>query len=144
MHIVTDTMGNFLAVHVHAANIHDTWCGVFTFEKAFFTIRQLSEYVQIMFTGNTLKTTFKIFIISEWIFQKNLISLLKSYQNIGELNALFRGCIVQDAYQNTIKSELFMLNLWSLFLICIFYLNVLTLLVRVLKDIGIILVDTLY
>ena len=35
-HIVTDTMGNLLAVHVHAANIHDTKGGVFTFEKALF------------------------------------------------------------------------------------------------------------
>ena len=29
-------MGNLLAVHVHAANIHDTKGGVFTFEKALF------------------------------------------------------------------------------------------------------------
>ena len=29
-------MGNILAVHVHAANIHDTNGGVFTFEKALF------------------------------------------------------------------------------------------------------------
>lgn len=35
-HIVTDTMGNLLAVHVHAANVHDTKGGVFIFEKALF------------------------------------------------------------------------------------------------------------
>ena len=35
-HIVTDTMGNLLAIHVHAANIHDTRGGVYTFEKALF------------------------------------------------------------------------------------------------------------
>lgn len=35
-HTVTDIMGNILAVHVHAANIHDTKGGVFTFEKALF------------------------------------------------------------------------------------------------------------
>ena len=35
-HIVTDTMGNLLCVHVHAANIHDTKGGVFTFEKALY------------------------------------------------------------------------------------------------------------
>ena len=35
-HIVTDIMGNIPAVHVHAANIHDTNGGVFTFEKALF------------------------------------------------------------------------------------------------------------
>lgn len=35
-YIVTDTMGNLLAVHVHAANIHDTKGGVYTFEKALY------------------------------------------------------------------------------------------------------------
>ena len=35
-HIVTDTMGNLLAIHVHAAYIHDTKGGVYTFEKALF------------------------------------------------------------------------------------------------------------
>ena len=30
-HIVTDIMGNLLCIHVHAANIHDTKGGVFTF-----------------------------------------------------------------------------------------------------------------
>ena len=29
-------MGNFLCVHVHAANIHDTKGGVYTFEKALY------------------------------------------------------------------------------------------------------------
>ena len=29
-------MGNLLAVHVHAANIHDTKGGVYTFEKALY------------------------------------------------------------------------------------------------------------
>ena len=33
-HIVTDTMGNLLCIHVHAANIHDTKGGVYTFEKS--------------------------------------------------------------------------------------------------------------
>ena len=33
-HIVTDTMGNLLCVHVHAGNIHDTKGGVYTLEKA--------------------------------------------------------------------------------------------------------------
>ena len=35
-HIVTDTMGNLLCIHVHAANIHDTKGGVYTFEKAIY------------------------------------------------------------------------------------------------------------
>ncbi len=35
-HIITDTIVNLLAVHVHAENVHDTKGGVFTFEKALF------------------------------------------------------------------------------------------------------------
>ena len=35
-HLVTDTMGNLLCVHVHAANIHDTKGGVYTSEKALY------------------------------------------------------------------------------------------------------------
>ena len=35
-HIVTDIMGNILAVHVHVTNIHDTKGRVFTFENALF------------------------------------------------------------------------------------------------------------
>ena len=31
-----DTMGNLLCIHVHAANIHDTKGGVYTFEKALY------------------------------------------------------------------------------------------------------------
>jgi putative transposase len=34
-HIVTDTMGNILAVVVHAANVHDTVAGIMALRKAF-------------------------------------------------------------------------------------------------------------
>jgi len=34
-HIVTDTMGNLLAIKVHAANIHDTKSGIDPAKKAF-------------------------------------------------------------------------------------------------------------
>ena len=34
-HIVVDTMGNMLAVSVHAANIHDTKAGISPAAKAF-------------------------------------------------------------------------------------------------------------
>ena len=33
-HIVVDTMGNLLSVHVHAANIHDTKSGIWPARKA--------------------------------------------------------------------------------------------------------------
>ena len=35
-HIVVDTMGNLLAVSVHAANVHDTKSGINPAKKAFF------------------------------------------------------------------------------------------------------------
>ena len=35
-HIVTDTTGNLLCIRVHAANIHDTKGGIYTFEKALY------------------------------------------------------------------------------------------------------------
>lgn len=35
-HIVTDTMGNLLCVHVHASDVHDTKERVYTFEKALY------------------------------------------------------------------------------------------------------------
>ncbi len=69
-HIVTDIIGNILAVHVHAANIHDTKGSVFTFEKAPFTIRQYSVYVLTTLTESISKIILKSFIISEWIFQR--------------------------------------------------------------------------
>lgn len=62
-HIVTDIMGNILAVHVHAANIHDTKGGVFTFEKALFTIRLYKAYVLTALTKSISRTYLKNFII---------------------------------------------------------------------------------
>ena len=41
-YIVTDTMGNLLCIHVHAANIHDTKGGVYTFEKDFLSVSPFS------------------------------------------------------------------------------------------------------
>ncbi len=62
-HIVTDIMRNILAVHVHAANIHDTKGGVFTFEKALFTIRLYKAYVLTALTKSISRTYLKNFII---------------------------------------------------------------------------------
>ncbi len=66
-HIVTDTLGNLLCVHVHAANIHDTKGGAFTFEKA------LYRYPAIIAEGyrGTFKITFEIQPLRwkvEWTF----------------------------------------------------------------------------
>jgi putative transposase len=43
-HIVTDTMGNLLAVVVHAANIHDTKSGINPAKKAFKKYRTIKKF----------------------------------------------------------------------------------------------------
>ena len=60
-HIVTDTMGNLLAVHVHAANIHDTKSGVFTFEKALFYYPSLVGVCSDNAYRKHFKNTFETF-----------------------------------------------------------------------------------
>ena len=60
-HIVTDTMGNLLCVHVHAANIHDTKSGVFTFEKALFRYPTIIAGCADQGYRGTFKNTFELF-----------------------------------------------------------------------------------
>jgi len=43
-HIVTDTMGNLLAVVVHAANIHDTKSGINPAKKAYEKYRTIQKF----------------------------------------------------------------------------------------------------
>ncbi|MFR0737490.1 MAG: transposase [Oscillospiraceae bacterium] len=60
-HIVTDTMGNPLCVHVHAGNIHDTKGGVYTFEKALYRYPTLIGVRADQGYRGTFKNTFEIF-----------------------------------------------------------------------------------
>lgn len=60
-HIVTDIMGNLLAVHVHAANIHDTKGGVYTFEKALYHYLSIESGCANEGYRGTFKNTFEIF-----------------------------------------------------------------------------------
>ena len=60
-HIVTDTMGNLLCVHVHAGNIHDTKGGVYTFEKALYRYPTLIGVRADQGDRGTFKNTFEIF-----------------------------------------------------------------------------------
>ena len=60
-HIVTDTMGNLLCVHVHAGNIHDTKGGVYTFEKALYRYPTLIGVRADQGYRGTFKNTFEIF-----------------------------------------------------------------------------------
>ncbi len=54
-------MGNLLCVHVHAANIHDTKSGVFTFEKALFRYPAIIAGCANQGYRRTFKNTFEIF-----------------------------------------------------------------------------------
>ena len=60
-HIVTDTMGNLLCVHVHAGNIHDTKGGVYTLEKALYHYPTLIGVCADQGYRGTFKNTFEIF-----------------------------------------------------------------------------------
>lgn len=52
-------MGNLLAVHVHAANIHDTKGGVYTFEKASLSLSDNQRSVQIKGIEEHLRTYYR-------------------------------------------------------------------------------------
>ena len=60
-HIVTDTMGNLLCVHVHTGNIHDTKGGVYTLEKALYHYPTLIGVCADQGYRGTFKNTFEIF-----------------------------------------------------------------------------------
>ena len=57
-------MGNLLAVHIHAANIHDTKGGVFPFEKAFYKyptiIGVCADYTYHKYFKNILEEFYNI------------------------------------------------------------------------------------
>lgn len=54
-------MGNLLCVHVHAANIHDTKGGVFTFEKALYHYPTIIAGCADQGYRRTFKNTFELF-----------------------------------------------------------------------------------
>lgn len=54
-------MGNLLCVHVHAANIHDTKGGVYTFEKALYRYPTIIGGRADQGYRGTFKNTFEIF-----------------------------------------------------------------------------------
>jgi len=60
-HIVTDTMGNLLCVHIHAANIHDTKGWVYTFEKALYRYPTIIGGRADQGYRGTFKNTFEIY-----------------------------------------------------------------------------------
>lgn len=80
-HIVTDIMGNILAVHIHAANIHDTKGECYVFANA------LQKYSSIKAgcADEGYRRTFKRLIeaTSELTFRSKSSPSLKFCQNDG-------------------------------------------------------------
>lgn len=70
-------MGNLLAVHVHAANIHDTKGGVFTFEKALFYSPSLIGVCADNAYRKHFKDTFETFYNIKVDISKRLDSTFK-------------------------------------------------------------------
>lgn len=54
-------MGNLLCVHIHAANIHDTKGGVYTFEKALYRYPTIIAGLADQGYRGIFKNTFEIF-----------------------------------------------------------------------------------
>lgn len=54
-------MGNLLCVHVHAANIHDTKGGVYTFEKAIYRYHMIKGVRADQGCRGTFKNTLELF-----------------------------------------------------------------------------------
>ena len=82
-HIVTDIMGNILAVHIHAANVHDTKGGCYIFANA------LQKYPSIKagcadggYRG-TFKRVIEALLASELTFRSKSSPNLKCCQNDG-------------------------------------------------------------
>ena len=57
-------MGNLLAVHIHAANIHDTKSGIYTFEKAIYKYSAINgvcaDYVYHKYFKNIIEEFYNI------------------------------------------------------------------------------------
>lgn len=70
-------MGNLLAVHVHAANVHDTKGGVFTFEKALFYYPSLIGVCADNAYRKHFKNTFETFYNIKVDISKRLDSTFK-------------------------------------------------------------------
>lgn len=76
-HTVTDIMGNILAVHVHAANVHDTKGGVFTLEKALFYYPTIQGVCADNAYRKHFKNTFETFYNIKVDISKRLDSTFK-------------------------------------------------------------------
>ena len=96
--IVTDIIGNILAVYVHAANIHDTKVGVFTFEKALFYYPSIIGVCADNDYRKHFKNNFEEFHNIRVDISEHLASTFKSYQNAGKLNALFHDLAVIECF----------------------------------------------
>ena len=99
----TDTLGNLLCVHVHAANIHDTKGGVFTFEKALYRYPTIIAARADQGIGEHLKTPLKSSITFGLAYLQEFKTHLKFNRFVGKLNGLFHGFRVLAAYQKIMR-----------------------------------------
>ena len=60
-HIVTDIMGNILAVYIHKANIHDTKGGIFVMEKALHNYPSINACCSDAGYRGIFKNTFEMY-----------------------------------------------------------------------------------
>ncbi len=113
-------MGNILSVYVHAANIHDTKGGVFTFEKALFYYPSIEGVC----TGSAYKKHFRN-IFEEFHNLKVDISerLTSTFQVIPKCWRIERtfSWLCHSRRLSKEKSKRFTLKLWLLFLIFILF-----------------------
>lgn len=104
-------MGNLLAVHVHAANIHDTKGGVFTFEKALFYYPSLIGVCADNAYRKHFKNTFETFYNIKVDISNRLDSTFTVMPKRWKVERTFHGYAIPGVYQKTMKSKLFMLKL---------------------------------
>ena len=90
-HIVTDTMGNLLCVHIQAANIHDTKGGVYTFEKALYRYPTIIAGLADQGYRDIFKNTFEIFHNIRIDISPRIKMILRFSLHVGLWNVLSAG-----------------------------------------------------
>lgn len=103
-HIVTDIMGNLFAVHVHAANIHDTKGGVYTFEKALYHYPSIEAGCADEGYRGTFKNTFEIFHNIRIDISKQIKPVFEVMTKRWRVERPFHGLVIRDVFLKIMKS----------------------------------------
>ena len=106
-------MGNILSVYVHAANIHDTKGGVFTFEKALFYYSSIEGVCADSAYRKHFRNIFEDFHNLKVDISERLTSTFQVIPKRWRIErAPFHGYAIPDVCQKTMKSKRFTLKLW--------------------------------